>query len=61
MLMSAVSLTRPRASLVELPACTIVYLSLTFSMTVPMTFLARSGAVLTETRLTVWLDILRDE
>lgn len=30
----------------------MLYLSLTFSMTVPMTFLALSGAVLTEMRLT---------
>lgn len=30
----------------------MLYLSFTFSMTVPMTFLALSGAVLTEMRLT---------
>lgn len=30
----------------------MLYLSLTFSMTVPMTLLALSGAVLTEMRLT---------
>lgn len=30
----------------------MLYLSLTFSMTVPMIFLALSGAVLTEMRLT---------
>lgn len=38
-------------SLVEFPACTIVYLSLTPSMTLPTTFFALSGKVFTETRL----------
>lgn len=39
-------------SLVVFPACTISYLSLTFSITLPITTLALSGAVLTEMRLT---------
>jgi hypothetical protein len=38
-------------SLSEFPACLILYLSLTSSIKIPMRRLARSGAVLTETRL----------
>lgn len=36
----------------ELPACTMLYLSCTSTMRRPMSRFARSGAVLTETRLT---------
>lgn len=41
-------------SLSEFPACLILYLSLTSSIRIPMRRLARSGAVLTETRLMGW-------
>jgi hypothetical protein len=40
-----------RDSLSEFPACLMLYLSLTSSIKIPMRRLARSGAVLTETRL----------
>lgn len=43
-------------SLSVLPAWMMLYLSFTFSMTCPMTTLARSGAVLTDTRRTVGSD-----